>query len=216
MKQYIDKTALMMEIERRLEALANTSAGNNREFAAIIGAQHYELINLVQFINTLKVKEVKQEDKELEVWKPIPNYEENLKQLLLKDLCARLPYGVKILHTGWDYDSDTNFDTVETLIGIDDRFIYTIWDKTGDREKHCLSVSNWKPYLRPMSSMTEEERNYYNDRWFEGYHTKHGDDMVSEPEIPSYIDWLNAHHFDYRGLIEKNLALDCTELHIYD
>ena len=55
------------------------------------------------------------------------------KDLLLKDLSARLLYGVKILHTGWDCDSDTDFDTVETLIGIDDKFIYTVWDKTGDR-----------------------------------------------------------------------------------
>ena len=58
MTQYINKAALMAEIERRLEALANTSAGDNREFAAIIGAQHYELINLAQYINTLEVKEV--------------------------------------------------------------------------------------------------------------------------------------------------------------
>ena len=62
-----------------------------------------------------------------------------------------------------------------------------------------------------MSSMTEEERSYYNDRWFEGYHAKHGDDMVSEPEIPDYIDWLNAHHFDYRGLIDKGLAIAVNE-----
>ncbi len=58
MAQYINKSAIKAEIERRLEALANTSAGDNREFAAIIGAQHYELINLVQYIDTLEVKEV--------------------------------------------------------------------------------------------------------------------------------------------------------------
>ena len=58
MAQYLSKDTLVAEIERRLEALANTSAGDNREFAAIIGAQHYELISLVQYINTLEVKEV--------------------------------------------------------------------------------------------------------------------------------------------------------------
>ena len=58
MEQYISKSAIVSEIERRLEALANTSAGDNREFAAIIGAQHYELINLVQYINNLEVIEV--------------------------------------------------------------------------------------------------------------------------------------------------------------
>ena len=70
MAQYIDKSAIVAEIERRLVALANTSAGDNREFAAIIGAQHYELINLAQYINTLEVKEVDYE-KELEkYWNP--------------------------------------------------------------------------------------------------------------------------------------------------
>lgn len=58
MEQYIPKAAVVAEIERRLEVLANTSAGDNKEFAAIIGAQYYELINLVQYINTLEVKEV--------------------------------------------------------------------------------------------------------------------------------------------------------------
>ena len=138
------------------------------------------------------------------------------KDLLLKDLCARLPYGVKILYTGWDCDSGTDFDTIETLIGIDDRFIYTVWDKTGDREKHCLSVSNWKPYLRPMSSMTEEERKEY-----EGFiiHREHINAQGQEWDIdcfsfnnsPRLIDWLNAHHFDYRGLIPLRLAIEVTK-----
>ena len=121
------------------------------------------------------------------------------KDLLLKDLCARLSYGVKILHTGWDCDSDTDFDTVETLIGIDDKFIYTVWDKTGDREKHCLSVSNWKPHLRPMSSMTKEEKKEFFEKWgLDGWNI-------------DTFDWLNAHHFDYRGLIKKGLAIEVNE-----
>ena len=62
MEQYISKSALAAEIERRLDKLANTSAENNREYSAIIGAQHYELISLVQYINTLEVKEVNLED----------------------------------------------------------------------------------------------------------------------------------------------------------
>jgi len=134
------------------------------------------------------------------------------KELLLQDLCARLSYGVKILHTGWDCDSDTDFDTIETLIGIDDKFIYTVWDKTGDREKHCLSVSNWKPYLRPMSSMTIEE---YQE-WIK--YSKADYDCEFQPE-PTFdfescilsINWLNKNHFDYRGLIEKGLAIAVTE-----
>ena len=67
MAQYIPKAAVVAEIERRLDVLANTSAGDNKEFAAIIGAQYYELINLVQYINTLEVKEVDLE-KEIDDW----------------------------------------------------------------------------------------------------------------------------------------------------
>ena len=74
MKQYIDKDAIAAEIERRLEALANTSAGDDREFAAIIGAQHYELISLVQYINTLEVKEVEEEPVSNDLEREIKHY----------------------------------------------------------------------------------------------------------------------------------------------
>ena len=58
MTQYIDKEKVIEEIERRLEVLANTSRENDRQLAPIIGAQQFELISLVKYINTLKVKEV--------------------------------------------------------------------------------------------------------------------------------------------------------------
>ena len=57
MEQYINKAALVAEIERRLEVIANASSENNRELAAIQGAQQYELINLIQFLDTLEVKD---------------------------------------------------------------------------------------------------------------------------------------------------------------
>lgn len=142
------------------------------------------------------------------------------KQLLFQYLSAALFYGVKILHEGWDSDSDTDFDTVETLIGIDDKFIYTIWDKTGSREKHCLSVSNWKPYLRPMSSMSDEEKkellqisNFDSDV----------DDIcygsicciertvIEITDIANFINWLLKKHFDFMGLIPMGLALEAPE-----
>ena len=115
------------------------------------------------------------------------------KQLLLVDLCARLPYGVMCVFSEPPYGEITE----PLRMGGLRAFIEDKW--------------NVKPYLRPMSSMTEEERTYYEDRWFEGYHARHGDDMVSEPEIPDYIDWLNAYHFDYRGLLERGLAIEVTE-----
>ena len=133
------------------------------------------------------------------------------KQLLLKDLCARLPYGVKILYNGWDSDGGCEFSTVETLIGIDDRFIYTLW--RDEKDKHSivepLSITDYKPYLRPMSSMTEEEREEYHklcDSYCDVYHNNIVSNIYFDTVVS--IDWLNSHHFDYRGLIEKGLAIE--------
>ena len=72
MEQYIPKAAVVAEIERRLDVLDNASSGDSKEFAAIMGAQYYELINLVQYINTLEVKEV---DLEEEVDKKLEEYD---------------------------------------------------------------------------------------------------------------------------------------------
>lgn len=116
------------------------------------------------------------------------------KDLLLKDLCARVPYHPK----GHVVNACNGAECDEWLTCTTFSMFTSV-------------TNNSHLYLRPMSSMTEEEKNYYEDRQFEGYHCLHGDDMVSEPEIPSYIDWLNANHFDYRGLIERGLAIEVTE-----
>ena len=134
------------------------------------------------------------------------------KDLLLKDLCARLRHKVRIKIGEYsDY----------TLIGIvvtDEQPIKVEVIESGISYKIEVSPDIVKPYLRPMSSMTEEEKKefYYIggvlsvDFEFETYK------MVHLLKSHNVIDWLNEHHFDYRGLIEKNLALDCTGLHIYD
>lgn len=122
------------------------------------------------------------------------------KDLLLKDLSARLPYHVRC--KVWLKDGTTE----EGPLDLEHNYADVLRDAF-----YYNKIKNIKPYLRPMSSMTKEERSYYEDRWFEGYHCIHGDDMVSEPEIPSYIDWLNAHHFDYRGLIQLGLAIEVTK-----
>ena len=79
-------------------------------------------------------------------------------------------------------------------------------------------IDDVKPYLRPMSSMTEEEkREYFSfiggerpfDSDFSAYPIEYK--FVYEHDINSYIDWLNAHHFDYRNLIRKGLALEAPE-----
>jgi len=121
--------------------------------------------------------------------------------LLLKDLCARLPYGVILSVTLKDkYDDivNRNIELTEYNLG------------------YITKASNWqkyKPYLRPMSSMTEEESNEY--RMFIDYSyndfTSESTPCVYIDKINEYLDWLNVHHFDYRGLIDKGLAIEAPE-----
>lgn len=120
---------------------------------------------------------------------------EQEEQLLLKDLCARLPYGVKY----------------QTYLGD----IFTLKDITLSRtstqyyiDDNAFSLSQIKPYLRPMSSMTEEERLVYEQRLHD---VGRSIDVIDADDVVSHIDWLNSHHFDYRGLIEKGLALEAPE-----
>ena len=108
------------------------------------------------------------------------------KQLLLKDLCARLPYGVKV-----------NFrSNIEVLCEV--HIYQSVQTVVGERGiLYDIDMPNVKPYLRPMSSMTEEE------------YEEFGYDVLRY--TPREFDWLNKHHFDYRGLIEKGLALEAPE-----
>ena len=131
------------------------------------------------------------------------------KELLLKDLCTRLPYGVKILHEGWNFEWDDELSTVEKVVGIDEDFIYTkvINNHNGEEyrdDKWPIDTFDGKLFLRPMSSMTEEQ----NKEWI---YTLSSDYNITYDTV----DWLNKNHFDYRNLINKNLAIDCTNLNIY-
>jgi len=119
------------------------------------------------------------------------------KELLLKDLSARLLYGVKVVR----YIERDN--KVEQLIPEMDLSLRLFE----------LSISNqWfiiKPYLRPMSSMTEEEINEFHKLSF--IHVDYGLEPLQCVLSVNEIDWLNAHHFDYRGLISMNLALEAPK-----
>ena len=117
------------------------------------------------------------------------------KQLLLVDLCARLPYGV-IVETTWAQQLTDVSGTIGTLrAGQIELF------EDGD-------FSEIIPYLRPLSSMTEEEKiESLEFAWEDDY----GRLASYNENIPKYIDWLNKHHFDYRGLIEIGLALEAKE-----
>ncbi len=138
------------------------------------------------------------------------------KELLLKDLCARLPYGVAVNYKEDKYDFhrwkithlyapsysktgiliDTNNDG---WIGFTEYVGCGM--SSGDRPFH---LDKHLPYLRPISSMTEEEVDEFTS--FDIYDE-------SPYIMPNHktIDWLNEHHFDYRGLIEKGLAIEVTE-----
>ena len=127
------------------------------------------------------------------------------KELLLKDLCARLPYGVKIEFTWWVMDEGTcDITTLEP-----DHIEQIIDDEVGNAEI--------KPYLFPMSSMTDEQKEEYYILcdFVPTYHHEVGDIIEDAYDNWESIDYLNAHHFDYRGLIEKGLAIDATGLNIY-
>ena len=113
------------------------------------------------------------------------------KNLLLKDLCARLPYGVMIQIPELFYPQRK---VIEKLVTIDD-----LWHFNDSG----IYIENVKPYLRPMSSMTEEEKEEYH-KLCDSYYGIYFDSIDS-------IDWLNSHHFDYRGLIPKNLAIEVTK-----
>lgn len=137
------------------------------------------------------------------------------KDLLLRYLSMAIPYNVKILHNDWDYDRDCDFSSVETLIGIDDRFIYTL--KGGEKDEHSiiepLSVLDYKPYLRPMSSMTEQELEELNCLCY--HHISVQDDVlcghICYVEITDVQDFLLRYHFDFMGLIPKGLAIEVTK-----
>ena len=142
------------------------------------------------------------------------------KQLLLKVLCEQLPYGIKctIKLTGYN-DAYVIQGVYEDTVFID----CPVYGE-GDGERMVESII---PYLRPMSSMTDEVRWELGKlcpdfeylkleeidsclKWVFVY-DESGRFKMSWQEFNDIQDWLNAHHFDYRGLIEKGLALEAPE-----
>lgn len=130
----------------------------------------------------------------------------NTKELLIKDLSSRLPYNVKVL-----YDNK--------VFSID--YVSSIYEeiKLDTCDNYTLDVSDVKPYLFPLSSMTDEQKKeYYNLCFEEEREEREYGEWITKVYYHNTIesiDWLNKNHFDYRGLITMGLAIDATGLNIY-
>jgi hypothetical protein len=117
------------------------------------------------------------------------------KNLLTKDLCARLPYRVRL-----------GFENSNVILRLKDYNIFTeqlFADQIFPEQNNefGFEIYVYRPYLRPLSSMTEEEEKEY-EKCFQS------DDTTAATLL---IDFYNKHHLDYRGLIEKGLALEAPE-----
>jgi hypothetical protein len=151
------------------------------------------------------------------------------KDLLLQDLCGRLPYGVKAYVKNWSKLDRKYYEGVYTVESINP----SLNNILACSDKFCVEVLvgyddyEIKPYLLPLSSMTEEQKeellyNYiHNDIYFDDFTDYFlagelwHDLCISMDILSESINWLNKNHFDWRGLIPKGLAIDCTNLNIY-
>lgn len=128
---------------------------------------------------------------------------EEEKELLTEDLCERLPFGLKVLA---DLDKEFDGGIIGTLSGI-------YWKEWPLKKKELYveiekgvtgyTIEEVRPYLRPMTSMTESEFNTFL------YHNF--SDRSATHFTPECVSWLKMHHFDYRGLIPRGLAIKVTE-----
>lgn len=142
------------------------------------------------------------------------------KKLLLQNLCSRITYGIKCT------TKLTGYNDVYTVKGVyeDNVFIDCPVYEEGDDEWMVESII---PFFRPMSSMTEDEREeievFIFNEWYEENYCKIDKEgwieILANYDVSGiapcfcsdYVNWLNAHHFDYLGLIEKGLALEAPE-----
>ena len=128
---------------------------------------------------------------------------------VFNELSVRLFYGVKakITINNKDYP-DFGEEEVGTVRGLlcfpdeDDsnKSYFTVITTYDTNRSQGQGIEDVKPYLRPMSSMTDEEEKQFQDV-----------NMYELPYMVVGLDWLNAHHFDYRGLINDGLALEATD-----
>ena len=116
------------------------------------------------------------------------------KELLLKDLCARLPYSVSVNYKGDIYD----------VLGVSHGRLIFCKPFMSHTLEYCPLVEEVKPHLFPLSSMTEKQEKEWR-------YTLSSDGNITYDTV----DWCNENHLDYRGLIPMGLAIDATNLNIY-
>lgn len=120
------------------------------------------------------------------------NMDEKEYDLLMKDLCGRLPYGVKANVSGWDEEKQEEVNIPLRAYSIDtDGYLHF---ESNDYDVNYYGIEHCALFLRPMSSMTEEEESIFINK--QGY---------------DRYDWLDRNMFDYRGLIPRELALEAPE-----
>ena len=118
------------------------------------------------------------------------------RQILLKDLSSRLPYGVRYRRFAWDDKQGEECISAKIYSISPDGYVRNYHEDESDY------IDNVRPYLFPLSSITKktlEELSEYID--------------IKNAYVA--VELLNSHHIDYRGLIEKGLAIDATGLNIY-
>lgn len=140
---------------------------------------------------------------------------QNEKDILLRDLCARLPYKVKV-----QIKNVSEICTLEEIDCNSDEMSVAVKHENGELNGYDFDLA--KPYLFPMSSMTDDQKQELNR--LSEKECKIIEDVVNNP-IPSnvgfpvvvhyMVDWCNKNHFDYRGLIPMGLSIDATGKNIY-
>lgn len=130
------------------------------------------------------------------------------KDLLLKDLCARLLYGVVVATTDND-GTLPNFWTLDSYNRLTEDVFITNCELNVDRLTYFCDV---RPYLFPLSSMTEEQKVIHGDLCYKVIYNSKG---LINSDVMEYVNWCYKNHIDINNLIPKGLARDATNLNIY-
>ena len=137
------------------------------------------------------------------------------KEILIRDLCGRLPYGVKAYIKNWSNLSRKYYEGVYIVESIDPSLNSILANSERSSVDVIVGYDDYeiKPYLFPLSSMTEEQ---YDELYIDSRVKNDSIDILDAlANDMDAINWLNKNHFDYRGLIEKGLAIDATGLDVY-